>query len=576
MEFIKRNSVLLGVFLLSFYCVKNYLVYIPYDAFVISPLFRWNVDFLLEHLKHSFSFLDYLSLFVIQFFHTKLLATVVLSLLVTALFAVFRRFLSLFNSSFGVVNICALSIVPAVLLLTERQMVHDLIGLIIVLGTMLLLKRQIHSRKFILISVIVGLALWFLIQPFALLYLLLLPVVFWNENKWSLWRVLLFNILLMGLLYAVRYRFVHFVPDDAYWSFIRHYLTARYFYFVAILLFISLILRLSKRFKFAFICPVLVMVGLIIYDVDYIKHHSSRNSECIIKRCFIEEDWSSLLNYAIVQDQLSQTSSMCVNYALYRDNHLLDRAFLFDQYYFSNGLLPTYVLFTDDIPKNLNFFYNQNSLLLSEIYYQMGLYSMGIRIANDFLAHYKDQPHALLQLTKQFLKCGDKEAADKYAYILMQNPLYRNKVKEIYEHVKEDADMPDYSDVGLSHFPQINLEIILRQEQKNEMALQYYITYSLLNCDDTTIPFIIEKLTEYGYSDLPQDFEYLIYLTNNTNNLNNLSTDSRRLKNFLKLRGKLYSVRNAKEAKVALNADKQSYLYYYIVNTMLINKMSGR
>lgn len=304
----------------------------------------------------------------------------------------------------------------------------------------------------------------------------------------------------------------------------------------------------------------------------YINKNQDKNTEAVIKYRFSNGEWDKLLDYAINKHELSQTSAMCANYALYKKGHLLYRAFSFDQYFSANGLLPEFKLGEKRERSPLNFFYNRNAVLLAAIYYDMGLYSMSGKIATDFLAHIENQPQSLLLLTKLHLARGEKEAASKYAAILGQNPIYKRKAEKLIAGAGEEGipknAIPD--DMLLSPTPGKNLYLLLTLPWKNPMALEYYITYSLLQRDFNAIPFIIEKLTEYGYTKLPYDFEHFIdiahTLTEKEIPTGALKKDPKRQMQFSSFFQTMKGTRSKKEAEKTLGQYYGSYMYYFFIN----------
>ncbi len=562
----------ISIFLFSALCLYNYLNFIPYDLYAVSPLFLWTSGFFIEHITNSFAFSNYLSLFFIQFFYSKFLASLVIAFLLTALFITCRRFFSCFSTSQLTVTLGSFAIVAGIFLIPEKNIIVDSICLLIILWCVLLLKKVAKHRNFWIGTLIVNFILWWTIQPLYIIYLIILPIVLFTENKKLSLKIFSANLLFAISLYSYRHFFVNFAPDFVRWVFIRDLYSIKYLLFLLLLISIPVVIKYINQSKHILTLLIGILIILCFNDVKYIYDNSDKNAEAIIKYKFNYGDWDSLLNYAIKKHKLSQTSAMCVNYALYKNKHLTDQAFHFNQNFSADGLIPEFKLNTTGPPSPLNFFYNKNSVLLGELYFDLGLFSMTQGIATDFLAHVENQPQALLLLTKNYLAYGEDEAAAKYAEILKKNPLYNHKVKNLILNAekKRNVKVTTTNDVSISSSPFTNLYLLLISPGKNKMALEYYITYSLLKRNFATIPFIIEKLTEFGYTKLPHDFEYFIYLANSlhkkTYNTGNLKNNPKRYIQYSNFFNKLNKTRSKEEAQEALKEFKHSYMYYFICN----------
>ena len=564
-----NNIIPIGLFLSLIFCFYNYLNFVSYDIYAISPLFLWTTDFFLEHLKNSFSFNNYLSLFFIQFFYSRLIASIIIAFLLTVLFITFRHFLGYFSTSKICNNTGSFSVVVGTSLIIEQNIIADTISFLIILWTIILLKKIAKNKYLGAVTLIVNFILWWTIQPFYILYLILLPlIIFINKKKLS-YIVFTLNFLLAVFLYGYRYLLVNFTPDYSCWTFIMDVFSTKYLLFSFLIIFTPIVLRYLKWIKIKMILSICVLIILCVNGVKYTDISSNKNAEAIIKHKFNSGNWGSLLDYAIKKNELSQTSAMCVNYALYREKHLTDQAFSYDQYYSDKGLLPEFKLGKDKL-SYLNFFYNRNAVLLGEIYYDLGLYSMAQRIATDFLAHTENQPQLLLFLTKVHLAKGEKKAASKYTEILKRNLIYKPKVEKLLctsgNHILPNTTPNEI----LLSTPVNNLYSLLNFPEKNEMALEYYITYSLLGRNFSSIPFIIKKLKEYGYTKLPHDFEYFIYLahtlTKKEIETGTLKKDPQRHMEYSSFLKKLEKTRNKKEAIKELKKYDKSYMYYFFIN----------
>ena len=570
MNYISKNLFSIGVFLFSIFCFYNYLNFVPYNIYAVSPLFLWTYDFFLEHITNSFVFNRYLTSFFIQFFYSKLTASIVIAFLITALFITYHRLLSYFSTSELIINLGSLSIIAGLFLIPEENIVNDLVSLLIILWFILLLKKFSKHKYIFIGTIIIGGILWWSIQPFFILFLIILPITLLTENKRLSYKIFLANLLLAISAYSYRYFFVRFMMDSAYWLFIKDYLSLKYLLFFLLIIFIPIAVKYLKHPKRILILTTSILTILFANGVRYIYVNSMNNTEAIIKYKFNSEEWHSLLEYAIKKPELSQTSAMCVNYALYKDKHLTDRAFYFNQRFSGDGLLPKFGLDNNDIHTSLNFFYNRNALLLGSLYYNLGLYSMVERIAMDFFAHFENQPQALLLLTKNYLAYGEKEAAAKYAGILEQNPIFKRKIKNLIFNAEKKYVEKDTNNVAMAFSPLLNLDLLLKSPVKNQMALEYYISYSLLERNFSTIPLIIEKLTEYGYTELPHDFEYFTYLAysfyfyKKPINTGILKNNTKRYVQYSNFCDKLKKLRRKEDAQEALKKYKDSYMYYFI------------
>ena len=562
----------IGLFIFLIFCFFNYLNFVAYDIYAVSPLFLWTSNFFIEYIKDYFMFNNYLSLFFVQFFHFRIAASIVMAFLFTALFITSRYFFKCFSVSKTYYDAGGLSVILGVFLIIGQNIVTDIISLLIVLWSTLLLKKTTGTKFFWAGVLIVNFGLWWAIQPFFIIYIMLLPLVLSGENKKIACNVFVANFFMGIVLYSCRYFFGNFMPDYTCWAFISGVLSIKYASFFLLIILMPVALKYLKPDKLKLPLLICILILLCINGFMYIDKNQAKNTEAVIKYRFINGEWDKLLDYAINKQELSQASAMCVNYALYKKGHLTNRAFSFDQYFSANGLLPEFKLGEKGERSPLNFFYNRNAILLAEIYYDMGLYSMSEKIATDFLAHTENQPQSLLFLTKVYLARGEKEAASKYAVVLAQNPIYGGMAKKVIQGTEEGYKpknvIPD--DMLLSPAPDKNLYLLLTLPWKNKMALEYYITYSLLQRDFQAIPFIIEKLTEYGYTKLPYDFEHFIYiahtLTKKEIPTGVLKKDPKRQMQFSGFFQTTKGTRSKKEAEKALSQYYGSYMYYFFIN----------
>ncbi len=561
-----------GLLIFLIFCFFNCLNFVAYDIYAVSPLFLWTSNFFVEHTKECFMFNKYLSLFFVQFFHFRIAASIVMGCLFTALFIISRHFLKYFSVSKTQYNTGGLCVTLGAFLIIGQNIMTDIISLLIVLWSILLLKKTTGTKYLWAGTLIVNFILWWAIQPFFIIYIILPPLVLSGENKKMACKIFAANFFMGIVLYSYRYFFGNFMPGYTCWAFISRVLSIKYTLFFLLITLMPVALKYLKPDKLKLPLLICVLMILFINGFMYINKNRDNNTEAVIKYKFNKGEWDKLLDYAINKQELSQTSAMCANYALYKKGHLLYRAFSFDQYFSANGLLPEFKLGEKGKRSPLNFFYNRNAVLLAAIYYDMGLYSMSGKIATDFLAHIENQPQSLLLLTKLHLARGEKEAASKYAVILGQNPIYKRKAEKLIAGSDKGGipknTIPD--DMLLSPTPGKNLYLLLTLPWKNPMALEYYITYSLLQRDFNAIPFIIEKLTEYGHTKLPYDFEHFIYiaqvLTKKEIPTEPLKKDPKRQIQFSSFFQTMKGTRSKKEAEKALSQYYGSYMYYFFIN----------
>lgn len=567
----------LGIFICTFLYIYFALCYIVYDIFTISPMFLWTKDFFFQHVTHPFIFTNYISLFFIQFFTTRFAGALILSFLATLFFIVFRKILNL-HLPLPALLPNLFSFIPLLFLLylLNTLAIENITNLILIGICSILISKIRNTKFFPLWFIFIEFFLWWCAQPHFILFLI------WNlgyilQNRKNN-REILFSALY--LLFAILlYTGNHFLPNSSpalsQWAFLKRFYSSEFILFfiiVAIIPVLEPLLNSLKKIKIIQYTSLCILFILLVFNGLKVNSKKNQNSEAIIKYKFENENWKDLIHYAIKQDFLSQTATICTNYALYKEGRLLDSMFKILQNYSGHGLLAQYHFYEPDDNVALNFFYNKNAILLGKIYFELGLHTCVQRIAVDFLARYGNQPQALMLLINNHLAYGEIEAARKYISILEKNPFYKKQVKKFQElakdSVKKQLTSYEIIEASLASYPSINLELILESDEKNEMAFEYYIAYCLLYKDLSKLSYIVDKLIERGFKTMPENFEICTYINNafynNPINLKDLKRNLDLHEQFLTFFRKLMNTPNKEIAKKELRSYQGSYMYYFI------------
>lgn len=549
---------ILTVIIFHFYC------FIGYDLFAVSEVFIGSVKSITEHLLQKFQLNKYLSLFFIQFFGNRFLASLIIAGLLVASLYLYKSIIKQYISQKSFRILSSLGFLVGCYLLVKGNIVVDLTSLILIFLVINFLLRLTRNKLFPLWLMIIEFFVWWTIQPYFLLFLLITFLLLWSSSQkmYSIAAVIFGVILYSGYLLLNTS-----VPTEANMDFISEYLKPAYLIFCTLLL-APFILRKSASKRIVLLLYSMFIVALTFYSLSHLVKYSNRNVESKIIYKYLNNEWGSLLDYATHRKDLTQTSVICINYALFKDGHLNNGMFIFDQSYSISGLLPSYGLKKNDPYFRQNFFYNKHALILSRIYYELGLYTMSYRIASDFIARYGNQPQALMLMVKYCLVLDKKEAAGNYGSILMKNPLYVKKIKTLLEKQKARNNRQFTELTALSYYPVINLELYLDEGIKNNMALQYYISAVLLSKDRKRLSKAVEYLNQIGSNELPEDLEYFILLESFMNaaniGLGNITLKKERFKKTSEFTDKLMQTSSEAEARELLLPYRNDFLYYYV------------
>jgi|GEM_PF-4161246 len=562
----KQNGHVLGffIFIISFFWIKfctSYLISFKLDH---EPVLLYTRDYLLDHFSSYGGVAELFAQFISQFYVNPWLGALALTLVFMAI--VNRSFsLARKNPATGVL-LWVLSL--ALFSFSKNGLVH-VIALNMVLSA--IDDQEIKKKN--------AKGLWFerfLTLPILILaagswaWIYVLMIVFrdaFGERKFSgtlhffIGYAAILGLIAQRIIWPMTIKYMLFgtLPFDTIWG------IAFLIMSVAALL-VDRLPRKEYPSLTAF-CAFATFTLLITITIMNINNTDRRDERW--RNHIKNETFGKIIKEAERNDPETRIQSLYVNYALAKENRLLDDMFAFPQNFGPDGLLPN--PHRGKTTRNINEFW-----FIGQFYYDIGYIDKAHRIAVDELVFSGVTPTYTKLMVKCLLADGHVNAATKYLNLLNKTLFHRKWAKRYLALIDDPGALnKEFSKIKkfkpeqtriISYSPADNLLSVLQQQALNPLAFNYLCAYSLLEKQPAFLVDNVWVLAELGYKVIPKHYQeaLMIYQLDHPNeefDLEGLETDPQTTKAFLSFGSQ---ISNDKQPVLSnYKAYKNMYILYW-------------
>jgi len=260
-----------------------------------------------------------------------------------------------------------------------------------------------------------------------------------------------------------------------------------------------------------------------------------------------------------------------INRALYHKNQLLDKAFSFEQYYGEHGLI-------------LTTHYNSQVLMFcSDLYRDMGHIKESTHWAYEAETKYSYAPIVLKRIIENNIIMGNYPVAEKFLNILSKSCLHKSWVKKYRGYLNNEKAVEANPEFALMRRlkpkqdffaniqnPQSDLVKLFEENGANKMAFEYFILYGLMQHNLALVVKQINQFEKMGYTKLPAHVEEALLLFQALNDkapadMGNYSISQETINRFMGYSKVLMRFKgNKKAAQSELKKEFGNTYWYYV------------
>ncbi len=522
--------------LVSFFWFRIFAAHLISFQLDHEPVLLYTREYLLDHFLSFGGISDLFSRFLMQFYISPWLGAGALTIMTISL--LYRAYK--ISNGKGELILLLWMISLAFITIVEGSIVI-IVALTIVLRTIDDQEKTTNPKL-----------LW-------LFRFIALPLLIWVTGSWA-WLYLITVILrdntsnrkssLLTILYVIYAAILAFIAYRFIWTISVEKLFIGMFPFdtlIGIVLFVlSVVTLLSsffsepkhKSFRYS-----IYAIALTIFILTTIFNISNPQRVAERWRNYIKNGvYEKVIRNAKKNAPEDRIQTLYLNYALAKEDRLLDEMFTFPQVYGPKGLLPNPNRgFTT---RNINEFW-----FIGHFYYEIGYIDKAHRIACDELIFNGVTPSYIKLMIKCLLADGHAQAASKYVYQLEHTLFFRKWAKEYRDMINKPASInkefftvkqlePKKIEI-ISYDPAANLLTVLEQQPTNSLAFNYLCAYNLLRKQPAFLVDNVWVLYDLGYSTLPKYYQeaMLIYQLGHPNEkvaLEGLRTDQKTVNAFIR------------------------------------------
>jgi Family of unknown function (DUF6057) len=581
------------VFFFAFYYLDPSLVY-----FKQQPLFLVNKFFLFRYLNEPGGMAAYLSLFLSQFFHSRLVGSILLTLVAGLILFLSHQVLIRFFSRLAAFF---LQFVPALLFMALHSHYNfDFqpdIPLIITFVFALAYYKIIHRPLFFRMIFLVladGLLFWSSGSMSVFIFSTLIIVsemYFKHENFFripALFQLIMCILLVLFILFASQsYRNNAGLPGAVFPDLNKSTLATLWVFF-GILPFLVLIPVLTSyvpgihhffnRFSTRIgpgilsaltwvLAAIIPCMALLVCMISFDRH---ARDAIQIHALAANGQWNRVLETANRLSLADRKVIFQVNRALYHLDRLPDEAFSYPQLWGEKGLVLT---------SN----YSRDVLMLcSDLYFDMGHVKESLHWAYEAQTKQEQSPEVLKRIALCNLIIGQYPVAGKFFTILSRSVVHRKWAMHYLDCLKKDTLieedplvkekrklLPRHEFYANTDNPQYDLYMLFTENPDNKMAFEYFMMYSLLKQDLSELVLNLKYMGQLRYNKIPVHIEEGIILFMTLNKTYPVELGKYKISNLTRKRFAGYSsimMKYRKDMKAAradlYNGFGNSYWYY--------------
>ena len=480
-----------------------------------SSLFQVSFSFLKQHLDQPGGFLEYLGQFQIAFYYYPLVGALIVSLEILLIVWLLARI----GKKLGAEQFLFMPyLIGALLFYLQTNYQYQAINNLGILVQLFLFWGLIKSKpKYQWWIVIILPVMYFLFGSFCYLLLGLSSIYFLLQKSWL---KLVLSWISIGIFFWIGKEYLFFYTTDSLLVFpfsvsaiggqvVLFGLTG------LILLFIPVFAKIRikaieqitiKKIKLAGFSPYLILLLLVIAAFQNIDEKSKHYFYA--EKLFYEQKYDELIRYNFKDPTTNKLTVFLNNVALAETGSLGDSFFKFRQS--SDG--STIFLKWQNIGQYLQFggYY----------YYAIGIINEAQRWAYEYTVIYGYTPETLKMLIKTELIKGNYNTAEKYISILDRSLFYKDEASYFRKFLNDDAAVLSDKELGRkkqldtkldffvkSDSPWLNLLPVLNADPNNPVALQYELSWLMLQKDMKGIVELLPALENAGLKKIPKNVE---------------------------------------------------------------------
>jgi len=493
-----------------------------------QSLFVFSGDYFHKSLQKPGGLLEYASRFLTQFYHSRLIGSLILAAVLTLpgliLHAVNRRLVP-GNS----LSLLLLLIPSFMLLIMQANYFHLMefnLGFVLILGYYLFSVSSDKKNRQVIVIILFPLV-YFIAGAYALIFMIMYIIhnIFLSRNKQGIaFSVLLTAVAALSFLILWKYILLQAVEQFVLspLPLLKNGLyRATFILLGGYIIFYPLICRFAGKPAYSrFKSPRYILISIIvIFAVTlYIlfNTYNTQTSRVVeLQNLIFKERWEDALRYQEKKPARNLIGEYFYNIALSESDQLCDRMFSASQDFGTNALV---LPWGDDHLNRGAFFY-----------YSIGLTNEAHRWAYEEMVVYGQRPQNIEMLAKTSLINGKYAMATRYINILKSTVYYRKPAMELEKMVVSPELISSHPELGpkqkllpKSDFfiqfnePQVNIPLMLEAQPDNRKAFEYYMAGLLLTKNVETIINNVSRMKEIGYTGIPRHIEEAILLYNNS------------------------------------------------------------
>lgn len=511
--------------LLFFYQLFVYQPFLLYSQF--QPAFYFDSHFIQSYLIYPGGVGELLSLFIFQFFVNNVVASILFSLILFAIFVLVR---AIFYKQFKTHAPSFFVFLPLLALMVFYNAYN--VPLVFALKYMLVLLviyfYSFQNTWFRTACLLLMPLLYFIFGGWFTLMLVAHITAIHIISKWrlsTLVPLLFIGMYVLSAYLSARF-FFYILLKEAFIYVLPFKLTHEPIYFATTFLFyvtsfsvpILLILwrvveiglaKFETEKKSSILWPsIFGVITILIFAVAMMfSDQPDQKRKNFINHLAENAQWNEVLAESKKMREYNRMVEFQTNRAMYFTGCLLDSLFEIDHPVGVNGL------FVDRIMGS------QVALHASDLYYDLGHINAAQVMAYEFQTKYRYDPRVLKRLALTNAINGHYSKAEKFIMLLKKSPMHRAWAVGHSSLLNEQAisnldyilikrqQQPKEDFFIHSQSPYLDMLALLRSDENNKMAYEYLMSYYLLECRLGNIAKSIDGLKTLNYPDVPRHVE---------------------------------------------------------------------
>lgn len=523
----------------SVFFVSYFLYFLIFNRYHLAyqeqiQLFRFNWDYFTSFLSRPGGLSVYFGTFFTQFYINQLAGVFIVTLAGIAVYFlavyIFRKY-KIFGMLWSVIPVMLLAVLHS----DHRYNLGYSIGFVLALAfTAIYISIQKDYLRYA-IGFISWFFLYFVTGGFSFLAILLFIVheLLYTKKRYRFFVTLLYALIATSFPYLA-WHYIFYIPITDIWLYlilfpyngiIKFVLLILFAYFPIMLILMKLWLILSKKTQLLFGWNwKTIIVGIIVISSFFwgIKYLYDPKTELLLEidNCVQQLKWDKALKLSSQYPGTNRIIVYFTNLALYKTGQLGDHLLHYNQCGIQG-------LWLDWPGEGFSHFFG------SDIFYYLGYINEAYRWAFDTMVANGQSPRMLKRLVMISLINGNITNAEIYLNILDETLFYR-KWAQHYRNYLDDPNLllHDKEIIDKRHLLIHNdftistiyydyvLNELLKNHPDNRMAFEYYMTALLLDKNITTFAANIDRLKNFGYTEIPVYYEeallvYMVYAKKN-------------------------------------------------------------